>query len=64
MKSDFLVSGNHFLPFFSDSSQLLPVKAVFSSTGAYFSASPSLRLVKTSFLSTGNSIFSFQEFFC
>ena len=35
----------------------------FYSTGTYFSANPSFRLVKTSFLSTGNCVFLFQVFF-
>ena len=34
--TDFLTSGNHFFPFSSDSSQLLSVEAVYSSTEAYF----------------------------
>ena len=62
MKTDFLPSGNHFFSTFSDSSQLLPVKGVFSSTGTYFSVNPSFRLVKMSFLSTGNINFLFQVF--
>ena len=34
--ADFLASGNHFFPFFSDGSQLLSVEAIYSSTEAYF----------------------------
>ena len=45
----FLASGNHFFPFSSDTSQLLSVEVVYSSTEAYFSANPSFRLVKSSF---------------
>ena len=55
----FLAGVNHFFPFFSDRSQLLSVEAVYSSTGAYFSANPSFRLVETTFLPTGNSIIFF-----
>ena len=50
-----MTSTNHFLPF--SQTTLLLVEAVFSSTGTYFSANPSFRLVKASFLSTENSIF-------
>ena len=50
MKTDFMTSRNHFLPL--SQTTLLLVEAVFSSTGTYFSANPSFRLVKTSFLST------------
>ena len=53
-----------FSSIFSDRSQQLPVEAVFSSTGPYFSVSPSFWLVNTSLLSTGNSIFLFQVCFC
>ena len=49
---------------FSDSSQLLSAKAVFSSARTYCSANPSFRLVNMRFLSTGNSIFLFQVSFC
>ena len=45
----FLTSGNHFLPFSLDRSQLLAVEAVNCSTKAYFSVNPSFRLVKSSF---------------
>ena len=48
----------------SESSQLLPVKAVYSSTRTYFSANPSFRLMEAIFLSTGNSIVLFRSFFC
>ena len=47
----------------SDNSQLLLVGTVHSSTGTYVSANPSFRLVKTSFLSTGNSIVLLLSFF-
>ena len=60
MKTDFMTSRNHFLPF--SQTTLLQVEAAFSSTGTYFSANPSFRLVKASFLSTENSIFLFQFF--
>ena len=63
MKTDFLPSGNHFFSIFSDSSQLLPVEAVFSSTRTYFSANALFRLLKTSFLSTWNADFLFHFFF-
>ena len=63
MKTDFQASGNHFLPFFTHNSQLVPVEADFSSTGTYFSANPSFPLAKRSFLSTRDSIFLFQVFF-
>ena len=63
MKTDFLPSGNHFFSIFSDSSQLLPVEAVFSSTRTYFSANALFRLLKTSFLSTWNAVFLFHFFF-
>ena len=59
-----LGSGNHFFPFSLDSSQLLSVEAVYSSTEAYFSVNPSFRLVKSSFLSTENSIALLSDFFC
>ena len=62
MKTNFLASGKHFFSIFSDSSQLLPVETVHSSTGTYFSANPSFWLVETSLLSTGNSIVLFQVF--
>ena len=39
--TDFLATGNHFFPFSSDSSQLLSVEEVYSSTEAYFSVNPS-----------------------
>ena len=52
----FLASGNHFFPFSSDTSQLLSVEVVYSSTEAYFPVNPSFRLVKSSFLSTESSI--------
>ena len=54
--TDFLASGNNFFPFSSDSSQLLSVEAVYSSTEVYFSANISFQLVKSSFLSTENNI--------
>ena len=54
--TDFLARGNHFFPFSSDSSQLLSTKVVYSSTVSYFSVNPSFWLVKSSFLSTENSI--------
>ena len=54
--TDFLARGNHFFPFSSDSSQLLSAKVVYSSTVADFSVNPSFWLVKSSFLSTENSI--------
>ena len=53
-----------FYSIFPDSSQLLPLEVVFSSAGTYFLANLSFRLVKTSSLPTGNSIFLFQVFFC
>ena len=62
--ADFLASGNHFFPFFSDGSQLLSVEAIYSSTEAYFSVNPSFRLVKSRFLSTENSIVLLSDFFC
>ena len=52
----FLATGNHFFPCYSDISQLLSVKAVYSSTEACFSVNPSFQLVKSSFSSTENSI--------
>ena len=61
--ADFLANGNHF-SIFSDSSQLLSVEAVYSSTEAYFSVNPSFRLVNSSFLSTENSIALLSDFFC
>ena len=57
MKTDFQASGNHFLPFFTHNSQLVPVEADFSSTGTYFSANPSFPLAKRSFLSTRDKFF-------
>ena len=60
----FLASGNHFFPFSSDTSQLLSVEVVYSSTEAYFSVNPSFQLVKSSFLSTENSIALLSDFFC
>ena len=48
---------------FSDISQLVPVEAVYSSTGAYFSVNPSFRLVLTSVLFSGNIIVLFWGFF-
>ena len=62
--TDFLTSGNHFPPFFSDSGQLMPVEAVFPATGTHFSVNFSFRPVKRSLLSTGHSIALFQVFFC
>ena len=62
--TDFLTSGNHFPPFFSDSGQLMPVEAVFPATGTYFSVNFSFRPAKRSLLSTGHSIALFQVFFC
>ena len=48
MKSDFPANGKHFLLFSQTAvSQLLPVEAVFSSTGTCFSAKASFLLVKT-----------------
>ena len=47
---------------FSDKIKLIPLETVHFSTGTYFSANPSFRLVETSFLSTGNSIVLFQVF--
>ena len=41
---------------------MVRVEAVFPSTGTYFSAIPSFRLVETSFLSTRNSIILFRVF--
>ena len=58
----FLTSGNYFLPFSLDRSQLLAVEAVNCSTKAYFSVNPSFRLVKSSFLSTENSIGLLSDF--
>ena len=52
-----------FSSIFSDRSQQLPVEAVFSLTGPYFSVSPSFWLVNTSLLSTGNSIFFISSLF-
>ena len=63
-ETDFLTSGNYFFPFSSDSSQLLSVEAVYSSTEAYFLVNPSFRLVKSSFLSTESSIALLSDFFC
>ena len=62
--TDFLASGNHFFPFFSDGCQLLLVEAIYSSTEAYFSVNPSFGLVKSRFLSTENSIVLLSDFFC
>ena len=42
---------------------MLPMTAVFSSTGTYFLFNHSFRLVETSFLSDGNSIVLFRFFF-
>ena len=51
MKTDFLASGNQ------------PVEAVFSSTGTYFSANPSFRLVKTSSFVYWKQYFLIPSFF-
>ena len=49
---------------FLDSSQLLPVKAIFPSTGSYFLANPSFRLVETCFLFEGKSVFKDEPYSC
>ena len=54
--TDFLANRNLFL-FFSDSSQLLPVEAVYSSTGAYFSVNPS-------FPTSTNELFVYWKHYC
>ena len=41
----------------------MSVKAIFSLNGTHFSVNLSFRLVRTSFLLTGNSIFTFHMFF-
>ena len=48
--------------FFHFLKQQSTVATIHSSTGTYFSASPSFPLVEMSFLSTGNSIILFQVF--
>ena len=48
--------------FFHFLKQQSTVATIHSTTGTYFSASPSSLLVETSFLSTGNSIILFQVF--
>ena len=40
----------------------MSVETVHSSTGTYFPANPSIRLVETSFLATGNSVDFFRVF--
>ena len=65
METDSLASGNHFLPFFLDSNQLLLVKAIFPSTGSYFLANVSFPLVKTFFFFFwGRSIFKEEPYSC
>ena len=56
MEADFLARGNGFLPFSWTALNCYLWKHIFS-TGAYFSADLSFRLVETSFLFTGNCIF-------
>ena len=51
-----------FSHFFQTEVNYCPWKAVYSSTGAYFSANTSFRLVETTFLPTGNSIILFRGF--
>ena len=58
MKTDFLASGNHFLPF-----HLLPVETVYSPTKTYFSATPSFWLVKKSFFVHWKQHFFIPSFF-
>ena len=62
--ADILGSGNHFFPSSLDSSQLLLVEAVYYSTEAYFSVNPPFGLLKSSFLSTENTIALLSDFFC
>ena len=47
MESDFLASGNHFVPI---SQICLPFEAVFPSLGSIFQTNPSLQPVATDFL--------------
>ena len=63
MEADFLARGNDFLPFSQTAVNCCLWKHIFS-TGTYFSANLSFRLVRTRFLFTGNSIFLFHVFFC
>ena len=62
MEADFLARGNDFLPFSQTALNCCLWKHIFS-TGTYFSANLSFRLVKTRFLFTGNSIFFISSFF-
>ena len=49
---------------FLDISQLLSVKVFFPSTGSYFLANPSFRLVETCFLFVGKSVFKDKPYSC
>ena len=62
MKTDFLASGDHFVVFSRTAVNWCHWKAVFSSTGTYFSANPSLRLVKKSFFLL-ETVFFIPSFF-
>ena len=54
MKISYLASGKHFHPFSQIAVEKVKVKAIFSLSGTYFSVNLSFRLVRTSFLLTGN----------
>ena len=60
METDFLASGNHFVPI---SEMLFLMEAVFPSRGNMFLTNPSLRISYFIILLNGNDILSFHIFF-
>ena len=62
MKTNSLASENHFHPFSQIEINFCQWKQFFFKWNIFFSQ-PSFRLVETSFLSSGNSIFSYFKFF-